>query len=119
LILGLIKPSAGRVLIHGVDTRRAKVSELARHIGSIFQDPNSRIFAGSVEDKIRFGLKNLPEFDALNWGRWALFVVLLSRRAHQEVFAAHPPTTTMVEVKSLIDPAMLIEIEADAVILDV
>jgi len=27
-----------------------------------------------------------------------------------------PPTTTMVEVKSLIDPAMLIEIEADAVV---
>jgi enamine deaminase RidA (YjgF/YER057c/UK114 family) len=42
--------------------------------------------------------------------RWAEF-----GRAHQEVFGAHPPCTTMVEVKSLIDPAMLIEVEADAV----
>jgi enamine deaminase RidA (YjgF/YER057c/UK114 family) len=42
--------------------------------------------------------------------RWAEF-----GRAHGEVFAAHPPCTTMVEVKHLIDPEMLIEIEADAV----
>jgi isochorismate pyruvate lyase len=36
-------------------------------------------------------------------------------RAHHEFFADHPPATTMVEVKALIDPAMLIEIEADAI----
>jgi isochorismate pyruvate lyase len=36
-------------------------------------------------------------------------------RAHAEVFGGHPPATTMVEVSRLIDPAMLIEIEADAV----
>ena len=33
-------------------------------------------------------------------------------RAHREFFKDHPPATTMVEVKSLIDPAMLIEIDA-------
>ncbi|UCC31444.1 MAG: RidA family protein [Phycisphaerales bacterium] len=43
--------------------------------------------------------------------RWAEF-----GRAHREFFADHPPATSMVEVKSLIDPAMLIEIEADAVV---
>ncbi len=37
-------------------------------------------------------------------------------RAHGEAFADHPPTTTMVEVRALIDPEMLIEIEADAVV---
>jgi enamine deaminase RidA (YjgF/YER057c/UK114 family) len=36
-------------------------------------------------------------------------------RAHAEVFGDNPPATTMVEVKALIDPAMLIEIEADAI----
>jgi isochorismate pyruvate lyase len=36
-------------------------------------------------------------------------------RAHQEFFMDYPPATTMVEVKSLIDPAMLIEVEVDAV----
>jgi isochorismate pyruvate lyase len=53
--------------------------------------------------------------------RTRLFVTDISRwehygRAHREVFAAHPPATTMVEVRALIDPAMLIEIEADAVV---
>jgi enamine deaminase RidA (YjgF/YER057c/UK114 family) len=37
-------------------------------------------------------------------------------RAHGEVFANIRPATAMVEVKQLIDPDMLVEIEADAVI---
>lgn len=37
-------------------------------------------------------------------------------RAHAEVFGAIRPAATMVEVKALIDPRMLVEIEADAVV---
>jgi enamine deaminase RidA (YjgF/YER057c/UK114 family) len=37
-------------------------------------------------------------------------------RAHGEVFGTIRPATAMVEVRSLIDPAMLVEIEADALI---
>jgi enamine deaminase RidA (YjgF/YER057c/UK114 family) len=37
-------------------------------------------------------------------------------RAHGEVFGAIRPATAMVEVSRLIDPAMLVEIEAEAVI---
>lgn len=37
-------------------------------------------------------------------------------RAHREAFAGHPPTTTLVEVRRLIEPEMLIEIEADALV---
>ena len=37
-------------------------------------------------------------------------------RAHQEAFAAVMPATSMVEVTRLIDPRMLVEIEADAVV---
>jgi isochorismate pyruvate lyase len=43
--------------------------------------------------------------------RWAEY-----GKAHAEFFGDHPPTTTMVEVKALIDPAMLVEIEVDAVV---
>jgi enamine deaminase RidA (YjgF/YER057c/UK114 family) len=39
-------------------------------------------------------------------------------RAHGEVFGAIRPAATMVEVKRLIDPAMLVEIEVDAVIVE-
>ena len=44
-------------------------------------------------------------------GRWAEY-----GRAHRECFGDHPPATTMVEVRSLIEPEMLIEIEAVAVV---
>lgn len=53
--------------------------------------------------------------------RTRMFVTDIDRwedfgRAHGEAFAGHPPATTMVEVRRLIHPDMLIEIEADAVV---
>ncbi len=53
--------------------------------------------------------------------RTRMFVTDIERwpefgRAHAEFFADHRPTTTMVEVRRLIAPDMLIEIEADAVL---
>lgn len=39
-------------------------------------------------------------------------------RAHGEIFTTIRPVTTMVEVKALINPEMLVEIEAEAYILN-
>ncbi|MBM3943907.1 MAG: RidA family protein [SAR202 cluster bacterium] len=51
--------------------------------------------------------------------RTRMFVTDISRweeygRAHREFFGEHPPATAMLEVKGLIHPDMLIEVEADA-----
>jgi enamine deaminase RidA (YjgF/YER057c/UK114 family) len=53
--------------------------------------------------------------------RTRMFVTDISRwqeygRAHGEVFGEIRPASTMVEVARLIDPVMLVEVEADAVI---
>lgn len=42
----------------------------------------------------------------------------LVARAHGEVFGAIRPASTMVEVRRLIDPAMLVEIEVDAIVME-
>lgn len=39
-------------------------------------------------------------------------------KAHGEVFSAIRPAATMVEVSKLIDPALVIEIEVDAILID-
>lgn len=55
--------------------------------------------------------------------RTRMFVTDIARwqevgRAHGDVFRDIRPAATMLEVKALIDPALLVEIEADAVLPD-
>lgn len=55
--------------------------------------------------------------------RTRMFTTDISRsdeigRAHGEVFGAIRPVTAMYEVSGLIDPRMLVEVEADAFIID-
>lgn len=56
---GLLRPSRGRALVNGIDTRTTTVARCARHVGVVFQDVRNQLFARTVRDEIRFGPQNL------------------------------------------------------------
>jgi energy-coupling factor transport system ATP-binding protein len=59
LIADLLKPSSGRILVRGSDTRDALVSEVARSVAIVFQSPFSMLFSKTVRDELNFGPNNL------------------------------------------------------------
>jgi energy-coupling factor transporter ATP-binding protein EcfA2 len=52
---GLLKPSAGRVLVGDTDTANVPVGELARQVGYVFQNPDHQLFLPTVRQEIAYG----------------------------------------------------------------
>lgn len=59
LLTGLLKPSKGRVVLAGKDTRRYSASSLARHATIVFQNPDRYIVFDTIWDEVSFGCRNL------------------------------------------------------------
>ncbi|OZI81214.1 energy-coupling factor ABC transporter ATP-binding protein [Bordetella genomosp. 6] len=56
LVNGLALPSAGRVLVDGLDTR-SQVKDVRRRVGFVFQNPENQIVFPIVREDLAFGLK--------------------------------------------------------------
>jgi enamine deaminase RidA (YjgF/YER057c/UK114 family) len=107
-------------------SRAVRVGDRIYVTGTTATDENGEVvgvndgYAQTVQT-IRNIERALQALDASlkNVVRTRMFVTDISRwqeygRAHGEFFRETMPATTMVEVAKLIDPRMLIEIEADA-----
>ena len=55
---GLLKPGSGDVLVLGKNTKKERVSSLAKHIGFLFQNPDRQICCDTVKKELMFSLKN-------------------------------------------------------------
>lgn len=49
----------GEIFIHGKETTSYAPGELSRHVGIVFQDPETQFCMLTVEDEVAFGLENI------------------------------------------------------------
>jgi len=113
---------AGEVTVAGLSTRDNPTSNLAQHVGLIFQNPDNQIFALTVEKDVAFGLENqgVPKREMVEAIDWALEQAGISdlrgRATHElsggqkqrlaiaSILAMRPQIVVLDEPTSFLDP---------------
>ena len=111
-------------------SRAVKVGNTIEVTGTVAVDDNGQtVGIGDAYAQARFAIQKIEKVlqqagaSLKDVVRTRMFVTDISRwgeygKAHGEFFAAIMPCTSMIEVKGLIDPEYLIEIEATAIIVN-
>lgn len=112
----------GSVFIEGTDVTSTTMSEIAKKVGFVFQNPENQIFMFSVERDVAFALENLAMpreeiRERVNWALELLGISQLAKRAPHElsdgqkqrvaiagVLAMKPSILILDEPTSLLDP---------------
>ncbi|NHJ20560.1 MAG: ABC transporter ATP-binding protein [Candidatus Lokiarchaeota archaeon] len=56
---GLIRPTRGSVFIEGENIALKTIAMISKKVGIVFQNPMHQLFSNTIEDEIKFSLKNL------------------------------------------------------------
>jgi energy-coupling factor transporter ATPase len=118
----------GEVYICGLNTREHSTSNLAKHVGFVFQNPENQLFSLTIERDIAFGLENLavPKNEIKERVNWALNIIGISelkdkapyelsggqqqKAAIAAVLAMKPKLIVLDEPTSFLDPRSALEI---------
>lgn len=124
LFNGLLKPTAGKVYVKGMDTAQGEnLTKIRRLVGMVFQNPDNQLITPVVEEEIAFGPENLglPLAEIKRRIEWALKICSLEdkryhaphllsggqkqRVALASVLAMMPEYLVLDEPTSMLDPA--------------
>lgn len=118
----------GNISIDNVNVAHASITEIAKKVGFVFQNPENQIFMFSVERDIAFGLENLGVSreiirEQVDWAIQLLGIENLATRAPYElsdgqkqrvalagVLAMKPEILILDEPTSLLDPYAAVEL---------
>ena len=111
---GLLKPSAGRVLIGDWDTREHTVAKMAARVGYVFQNPDDQIVERTVGDEVAFGPRRLGQPPAEQQANVAAALETVGLTA---VAGTHPYDLTAAQRK-LVTLASVLAMRTPIVIFD-
>jgi enamine deaminase RidA (YjgF/YER057c/UK114 family) len=109
-------------------SRAVKIGNIIEVTGTVALDQNGKVVGGTnAYEQTKFIIQKIENILSQAGGtlkdvvRTRMFVTDISRweeygKAHGEFFSGIKPCTSMIEVKGLIEPEYLIEIEATAIL---
>ena len=115
LFNGMLLPTAGKVLVDGIDTAVEETQlEVRRRVGLVLQNPDNQLVAGVVEEDVAFGPENLgiPPEEIRRRVDAALKAVGM------ESFLLHAPHNLSGGQKQRIAIAGIIAMEPKCIVLD-
>jgi energy-coupling factor transport system ATP-binding protein len=113
-LVGITKPTSGRVLVVGRDTAKLSTARIARTVCLVFQSPFSMLFARTVRDELSFGPKNIGTAPQ----EIATIVPETARRCSIEHLLSNSPFASSYGEKKRICVGSVLTMEPKCVILD-
>ena len=111
---GLLRPTHGEVLLLGKSIGDRTVSDLARDVGYVFQNPDHQIFSATVRDELAFGPRNLGLDDIVVNNRTEAAL----ERFALTPFADHQPAVLGFGLRRKVSIAAVYTMETPILILD-
>lgn len=61
IINGLLRPTKGSVIIDGIDTKTLRISQIAKYVSTLFQNPDYQLCKETVLEEVAFSCKLIGE----------------------------------------------------------
>jgi energy-coupling factor transport system ATP-binding protein len=115
--IGLLRHTAGAVLVDGVSTEGRGVAELAATFGYVFQNPSQMLFARTVRDEILFGPVNLGR-DPNRFDELVATSIARVGLGDEEEIETRPPLTLSFGQQKRLAIAVALGLEPRTLVLD-